>query len=96
MAVTGDKTARTCAVASDGEFWVSKVLQAITALEADPKHVSILVEVDKEDQRLRQKTCLLVPKLRNVSLSVSVKIRVLRRLRPLMINKKTPVEPSFS
>jgi len=73
MAVTGDKTARTCAVASDGEFWVSKVLKTITALEADSKHTSILVEVNKEDQRLRQKTCLLISKLKNVSLSVSGK-----------------------
>jgi len=96
MAVIGDKTARTCAVASDGEFWVSKVLKTITALETDSKHASILVEVDQDDQKLRQKTCLLVPKLRNVSLSVSVNIRVLRKLRPLVINKKTLVELSFS
>ncbi|KAF5358052.1 hypothetical protein D9756_001914 [Leucocoprinus leucothites] len=63
---TGEKATKVSAVASDGEFWVSKVLKTITALEADIKHVSALVEVDEEDQELRQRSLELVKKLRSV------------------------------
>ncbi|KXN82577.1 DNA polymerase V [Leucoagaricus sp. SymC.cos] len=62
----GDKTVKTSAVASDGEFWVSKVLKSITALEGDSKHVSLAVEVDEDDQELRQKAQELVKKLKTV------------------------------
>jgi len=95
-AVTGDRTAKTYAVASDGEFWVSRTLKTITTLEADSKYVSILVEVDKEDQKLRRKTHMLVQKLRKVSFSFSVKIQPLKRFRCLRINEKMVVELSFS
>jgi hypothetical protein len=66
-----DKTVKASAVASDGEFWVAKVLKTIKTLEADTKHISILIEVDEEDQSLRQKAQELVVKLKNVILSLS-------------------------
>jgi hypothetical protein len=43
-------------------------LKTITALEADTKHVSSLIEVEGEDQELRQKALGLVKKLNSVSL----------------------------
>ena len=45
---TGDKVLKATGVASDGEPWVSKVLTSISQLEADEKHVSLLVEHDEE------------------------------------------------
>ncbi|KAH0584348.1 hypothetical protein H2248_009888 [Termitomyces sp. 'cryptogamus'] len=38
---SGDKTSKMSAAASDGEFWVSKVLKTIQTLMADSKHVSL-------------------------------------------------------
>jgi DNA polymerase phi len=45
-----DKTSKVAAVASDGEFWVSKVLSTIDKLEKDPAHVSLLANEDDEDE----------------------------------------------
>ena len=62
-----DKTSKVAAVASDGEFWVSKVLASIANLEQDTKHVSLLSEVDDDDQALRQKARDVIGHLRTVS-----------------------------
>ncbi|KAF8894690.1 hypothetical protein BD779DRAFT_1609359 [Infundibulicybe gibba] len=49
---TDGKTVKASAVASDGEFWVSKVLNTIETLESDSKHVSLLAEPHKSDRKL--------------------------------------------
>jgi DNA polymerase phi len=61
----GDKTSKLSAVASDGDFWMSKVLKTIETLEKDTKHLVPLVEVD-EDQVLYQKAQDVVAKLGRV------------------------------
>jgi DNA polymerase phi len=61
----GNKTSKLSAVASDGNFWVSKVLKTIEALEKDTKHLVPLVEVD-EDQALYQRARDLIAKLGKV------------------------------
>lgn len=61
------KAVKVSAVASDGEFWVSKVLNTIATLESDNKHVSTLTEVSEEDQQLRKKAQNIVKKLRAVN-----------------------------
>ncbi|KAI6036062.1 DNA polymerase phi-domain-containing protein [Pisolithus microcarpus] len=40
------------AVASDGEFWISKVLSTLARLDKDTKHVDPLAPVDEETQAL--------------------------------------------
>lgn len=48
----GDKTYKETAVASDGEFWISKVLSTLARLDKDTKHVDPLAPVDEETQAL--------------------------------------------
>lgn len=40
--------------ASDGEFWVSKVLATIAVLQADTKHVQPIAELDEEATKARE------------------------------------------
>ena len=54
------------AAASDGRFWVDRVLSTIEQLEKDTKHVAILTEVDEEDQVLRVKARQLAARLQAV------------------------------
>ncbi|KAI0831759.1 DNA polymerase phi-domain-containing protein [Trametes gibbosa] len=60
------KTAKVAAVASDGKFWVSRVLSTVEALEKDTKHVRPLSEEDKEDAELRQKARQILARLHDV------------------------------
>ncbi|KAL4076956.1 DNA polymerase phi-domain-containing protein [Scleroderma yunnanense] len=46
----GDQTRKETGVASNGEFWISKVLKTLARLDKDTKHVSPLVPVDEEMQ----------------------------------------------
>ena len=63
-----DKTSKVAAVASDGDFWVSKVLESIARLETDSKHVEALTAVDDEDEEtLRLKAKELIGRLKRVS-----------------------------
>ncbi|KAI0654742.1 DNA polymerase phi-domain-containing protein [Cubamyces menziesii] len=62
----GDKTAKVAAVASDGRFWVSRVLSTIEELEKDSKHVRPLSEVDEDDAELRQKARQVLARLKDV------------------------------
>ncbi|KAI0933631.1 hypothetical protein AcW1_005407 [Taiwanofungus camphoratus] len=62
-----DKIAKAPAVASNGEFWVSRVLSTIEELEKDTKHARSLVEVDEDEQRLRVKARQVTDRLRQVS-----------------------------
>jgi DNA polymerase phi len=56
------------AVASDGEFWISKVLSTIEQLEKDSKHVSLLAEFDEDEVALHNKARETIAKLRKVGL----------------------------
>ncbi|KDQ06741.1 hypothetical protein BOTBODRAFT_121098 [Botryobasidium botryosum FD-172 SS1] len=52
--------------ATDGEFWVAKVLDVITGLEKDRKHVALLAEIDEDVVGLRQQAMELVKRLEEV------------------------------
>ncbi|KAG6821076.1 hypothetical protein H0H93_007235 [Arthromyces matolae] len=45
---TDDKTSKMSAVASDGNFWVSRVLDTINTLVSDTKHVSLQNSLDED------------------------------------------------
>ncbi|KDR81783.1 hypothetical protein GALMADRAFT_221648 [Galerina marginata CBS 339.88] len=62
-----DKLTKVPAVASDGEFWIAKVLSTIELLEEDKKHVKSLAEIDEEEITLRNKARATITKLRKVS-----------------------------
>jgi DNA polymerase phi len=51
----GELTRKIPGVASDGEFWLSKVCSAIQQSEQDTKHVVLLEEADEESLELRVK-----------------------------------------
>ncbi|KAI0637371.1 DNA polymerase phi-domain-containing protein [Trametes polyzona] len=59
------KAAKVAAVASDGRFWVSRVLATIQELEKDTKHVRPLSEVDEEETELRQKAHQILARLKD-------------------------------
>lgn len=64
----GSTTEKVSAVASDGDFWVSRALKTISSLEKERKHVSILFEAGEEAQQLRQKAQELAERLKEVML----------------------------
>lgn len=43
-----DKTSKMSAVASDGEFWVSKILNTIRTLTEDCKHISLQINLEDD------------------------------------------------
>jgi DNA polymerase phi len=53
------------AVASDGDFWISKVLSTIKELEGDKKHVSLAVDIDDDDRALFTRAHEVIITLRN-------------------------------
>ena len=62
----GEKATKASAVASDGKFWVAKVLETIQRLENDSKHVSSLAEADEDEQQLRVRAREVIETLRAV------------------------------
>ncbi|KAG6831186.1 hypothetical protein H0H92_012326 [Tricholoma furcatifolium] len=64
---SGDKTSKMSAVASDGEFWVSKVLKTIQTLNEDSKHVTLLNPLDEEVLMHCTKAHELITQLKNVT-----------------------------
>ncbi|KAJ7083833.1 DNA polymerase phi-domain-containing protein [Mycena crocata] len=62
-----DQTIKCPAIASDGEFWVSKVITTVEQLNADTKRVALLVDSDENEIILRTKVRDTVQKLRGVS-----------------------------
>ncbi|KAF9815443.1 hypothetical protein IEO21_04614 [Rhodonia placenta] len=62
-----NKTLKMPAVASDGEFWIERVLSTIDQLEKDTKHVSPLDDVDEEELELRQKSRQIAERLRSIT-----------------------------
>jgi nitrogen fixation protein FixH len=59
---------KTHAVASDGEFWIAKVISTISQLEEDKKHVALLENAEEEEHALRVKAKETVESLRKVRL----------------------------
>ena len=57
---------KTHAVASDGDFWIAKVISTISQLEEDKKHVALLQNAEVEEQALRIKAKETVENLRKV------------------------------
>ncbi|CAL1703687.1 unnamed protein product [Somion occarium] len=64
---TDDKNIKVSAVASDGQFWVSKVLSTIERLDKDTKHVRRIVEAEEEEEELRQKARELASRLSKIT-----------------------------
>ncbi|KAJ7905348.1 hypothetical protein B0H14DRAFT_2659931 [Mycena olivaceomarginata] len=62
-----DRTIKCPGIASDGEFWISKVIGSIEGLKEDTKRVALLAESDETDIALHQKVTETVQKLRGVS-----------------------------
>jgi len=69
----GEKSSKVAAVASDGEFWVAKVIDTIQALEKDTKHVSLLTQSEEEEISLRKKALQLADRLKDVCESFFLK-----------------------
>ena len=63
---SSEKSLKVAAVASDGEFWVAKVIDTIQALEEDTKHVSLLTQTEDEEISLRKKVLRLTDRLKDV------------------------------
>ncbi|KAI6162530.1 DNA polymerase phi-domain-containing protein [Pisolithus thermaeus] len=63
----GDITHKETAVASDGEFWISKVLSTLARLDKDTKHVDPLAPVDEETRALLDRVGKVHEKLSKVS-----------------------------
>ncbi|KAJ7694223.1 DNA polymerase phi-domain-containing protein [Mycena rosella] len=62
-----DRTIKCPGIASDGEFWVSKVVTSVERLQEDSKRVALLAESDENDSALHAKVKDTVQKLRGVS-----------------------------
>ncbi|KAI0792872.1 DNA polymerase phi-domain-containing protein [Abortiporus biennis] len=58
-----DKSTKIAAVASDGQFWISKVLASIEKLENDKKHVEPLFEASGDDTAIRGDARKLIERL---------------------------------
>lgn len=84
---TGDKLTKVAAVASDGEFWISKVLSTIEELENDKKHAAILTKVDEEDVTLHAHARDTILKLRKVGSIYCPVCMLLTEFRYRMTNK---------
>jgi DNA polymerase phi len=63
-------------VASDGEFWVSRVFASIEQLEKDTKHVALLVDADFNDQSLHNRAKEVSVRLKKVSSDVIITAHV--------------------
>jgi DNA polymerase phi len=63
----GDKTLKKSGVASDGEFWISKVLATIKQLEKDTKHVTVITKFDEPTRALHVKARELAARLSKAS-----------------------------
>lgn len=57
-------------VASDGEFWVAKVLRTVEQLRKDVKHVEFIQELDESEQELTDKAGAVAEKLHKASLHI--------------------------
>ena len=67
FSIDGDKTQKEFGVASDGEFWISRVLATIEALAKNTKHVELIQELDDDDQAVVLKARKLTGTLRKMA-----------------------------
>ena len=58
------ETVKLPGVASDGEFWISKVLRTIIGLEGDSKHVKPLFRLDGDEHKIRDRAVLVIGKVK--------------------------------
>ncbi|KAJ7632481.1 DNA polymerase phi-domain-containing protein [Roridomyces roridus] len=65
--LSDDRTIKCPAIASDGEFWVSKVIASVEKLKGETKRVDLLVETDENDSALHSSVRDNVQKLREVA-----------------------------
>ena len=63
---TTEKVQRITGIASDGQFWLSRVVEIIRKLEKDSKHVALLSEFDEDDRGRLEHACRTVAWLRKV------------------------------
>ncbi|KAK1232279.1 DNA-directed DNA polymerase [Marasmius sp. AFHP31] len=63
----GESKVKVTGVASDREFWISKVSSSINEIRADTKHVNPLVDMDEEISTVHEKTRQIVAKLKTAS-----------------------------
>ncbi|KAF8843637.1 hypothetical protein BDN67DRAFT_945267 [Paxillus ammoniavirescens] len=63
----GDQTHKETAIASDGEFWMSKALATLAQLDKDAKHVKAHQDIEEEAQALFVKTQKAISQLRKIS-----------------------------
>ncbi|KAF5386843.1 hypothetical protein D9615_001886 [Tricholomella constricta] len=64
---SGEKSLKVPAVASNGEFWIARVLQSLQNLELDSKHVSLQNPLEEHDSALCTKAHELATRLRTVT-----------------------------
>lgn len=60
---------KVAAVASDGQFWISRVLASIASLETDSKHATFLGDIGDDEKALREKARRLSDRLGKVQLN---------------------------
>jgi DNA polymerase phi len=63
---TTERVQKIIGVTSDGELWISRVLQTIRKLEQDSKHVALLTELDQEDREKLERARKVVAWLKEV------------------------------
>lgn len=66
LILVGDKVTKVAGVASDGEFWIAKVLSTIDLLEQDKKHVETIADIEEEEVALFSKTRQVLSSLKQV------------------------------
>ncbi len=63
---TAEKVRRFTGITSDGQLWLSRVVEIIRKLEQDSKHVALLLELDEDDRGKLEYACRTVAWLRKV------------------------------
>jgi DNA polymerase phi len=63
---TAEKVQRFTGITSDGQLWLSRVVQIIRKLEQDSKHVALLSELDQDDREILEHAHRAVAWLRKV------------------------------
>jgi hypothetical protein len=63
---TAEKVQRFTGITSDGQLWLSRVVQIIRKLEQDSKHIALLSELDHDDRGKLEHACRTVAWLKKV------------------------------
>ena len=79
-------------VASDGEFWVSRVLTTIETLAKNTKHVALIQELDDNDQAVVLKAKKLAGTLRKVTVDQREAAKGANLLLSVMVLQKYNVD----